>query len=107
MQNMHIDLDAFASVNTNYIIQCPNSHISKRRGDRLLVDVTCPDCPNENLYNHSLKELHEEAEKNEGECLSKEYFGLTFSYRFRCKNNHIFSSTGRYILIKKKWCKKC
>ena len=105
--NNPIDLDVFASVNTDYTIQCPNGHISKRRGQRLLVDVSCPDCPNENLYKHSLKELQEEAEKNEGECLSTDYFGLTYSYRFKCKNNHIFTFTGRYILIKKKWCKKC
>ncbi len=80
--------------------QCENGHIIEKRSDTF-AKTWCVECTK-----LTIEHAHKLAEKRGGKFLSEKFVGANVTYKWSCKNDHIFEA--RYYNVHTgKWCKKC
>lgn len=55
----------------------------------------------------ALQKLRDHASSRGGECLSSEYFGAAGRCKFRCKEEHEWTTQAMHVLYRGTWCRKC
>lgn len=68
-------------------------------------EIPCPECRGRNLFNLELCKKY--ANKQNGKCLSNEYFGGRAKLTWSCENGHVWEANPYDVLLQNRWCKKC
>ncbi len=84
--------------------ECKNKHRWLARPDGIIRGTWCKICKGKAKYN--LEFCKNIAQKNDGDCVSKEYVNFHTKLNFICKNGHEWSAQPVHI-IAGHWCPKC
>ena len=83
----------------------PNNIKNDSRGRGGLKGNWCPDCAQRRKY--TLEDIKAFARSKGGECLSTKYERAPAPLKWRCQNNHQFTSTFYNVKVKNSWCQDC
>ncbi|MFD4837059.1 hypothetical protein ACFWP0_06080 [Achromobacter sp. NPDC058515] len=94
-----------------YPFRCARGHTWQAKGSEVLRRTWCPTCAVERKVNDyrradGLERLQAIAARQGGECLNSAYAGGTAFYRFRCREGHVWETTGARLL-RGNWCAAC
>jgi hypothetical protein len=78
--------DRYVNSNTKLTWQCAKGHVFEAVQYSVAAGSWCPDCAG--ARKGSLADLVAVARERGGECLSREYLGVSASYRWRCAEGH-------------------
>ena len=96
--------DRYVNSNTKLTWQCAKGHVFEAVQYSVAAGSWCPDCAG--ARKGSLADLVAVARKRGGECLSREYLGVSASYRWRCAEGHEWNAVAGNVKHRT-WCPVC
>lgn len=102
---------AYTGVMASYRFRCAAGHEWETEGSYILEGSWCRECSFQDLAQRMLRtdglaHLQSIAQRHGGQCLSREYTGMTSRYRFRCVKGHEWE-TRADNLRRETWCPVC
>ena len=86
--------------------RCENNHTWSARADHIKNrNQWCPKCAKNTKIN--INDLKKIAKTRGGLLLSKKYVNSRLKLKWKCKNNHLFSSTANNVKNHNSWCPIC
>lgn len=85
--------------------ECSQKHRWDASFDNIRAGKWCPDCSGRRRL--TIEDMHTEAKKRRGACLSTEYVTAHTPLRWKCKDGHIWEATGGSVRNRGTWCPFC
>lgn len=90
---------------------CKEGHEWQTLSSSIKKGYWCPICRYKNLATqrtkYSVEKMIEFATSKGGFFLDKEYFTISSTYRWKCKEGHEWMARGSSVVIEDKWCRIC